>query len=58
MIANFFPLQEHYLPGLYQEAPSMEQLGDGTLAVEAAFVLNGRAPLALYVELSTGSFEG
>ena len=36
----------------------MEQLGDGTLAVEAAFALNGRAPLALYLELSTGSIQG
>ena len=36
----------------------MEQLGDGTLAVEAAFALKGRAPLALYLELSTGSFQG
>ena len=54
MVANLFPLQEHYLSGLYQGAPSMERLGDGALAVEAAFALKGRAPLALYLVINTG----
>ena len=53
MAANFIPLQEHQIEGLYPGAPSEEQLGEGTLAVEAALTLIGRAPLALDLDIST-----
>ena len=52
MAANFLPLQEHQTEGLYQVAPSGEQLGDCALAVEAPLALIGRAPLALDLDVS------